>query len=84
MSTTIHLPPSLLETVDYRARELGMSRNRYIIRALERIVQNETQWSPRFVEALEVARSDEEGQQAMEELRAQVSANRTRKAPPAL
>ena len=78
MSTTIHLPTSLLETVDHRARELGMSRNRYIIRALEQIVQTEAQWSPRFVEALEEARSDEEGQQAMEELREQVSSSRAR------
>jgi predicted transcriptional regulator len=84
MSTTIHLPPNLLETVDHRARELGMSRNRYIIRALERILENETQWSNRFVEALEAARFDEDGRQAMEELRTQISANRTRKAPPAL
>ncbi|HJS73072.1 MAG TPA: ribbon-helix-helix protein, CopG family, partial [Vicinamibacteria bacterium] len=35
MATTVHLPPELMERVDRRAQELGMSRNLYIRRALE-------------------------------------------------
>ncbi len=84
MSTTVHLPPDLLESVDHRARELGMSRNRYIIRALGRALESETRWSARFVEELAAAGSDDEGRQALEELAAAVAANRTRKAPPEL
>jgi len=84
MSTTVHLPAALLSSVDHRAHELGMSRNRYIIRALEQALDGETRWSPRFVGELAAARADIEGQQALEELRAVVSANRTRKGPPAL
>jgi hypothetical protein len=42
----------------------------------------ETRWSNRFIEALEAARLDEEGQRAMEELRTLVSVTRTQKAPP--
>jgi predicted transcriptional regulator len=84
MSTTVHLPPDLLESVDHRARELGMSRNRYIIRALEQMVDAETRWSSRFVEELETARSDEEGREALEELISVVSSSRTRKGPPEL
>lgn len=84
MSTTVHLPSALLSSVDLRARELGLSRNRYIIRALERSLETETRWSPRFVAELEKARTDTEGQQMAEELVSAVAANRTSKGPPAL
>ena len=84
MSTTVHLPPNLLESVDHRAQELGVSRNRYIIRALERAVATETRWSPRFMEALSEARSDEEGRATLEEMTAAITTRRTRKAPPVL
>lgn len=84
MTTTVHLPADLLESVDRQARELGMSRNRYIIRALESALDSETRWSPRFVGELEAARSDEEGREALEEMRAVLSKSRTRKDPPEL
>ncbi|HSF18366.1 MAG TPA: ribbon-helix-helix protein, CopG family [Vicinamibacteria bacterium] len=32
MSTTVHLPKALLEKLDLRAEEQGVSRNRYINR----------------------------------------------------
>ena len=84
MPTTVHLPPTLLESVDDRARELGLSRNRYIIRALERSLENETRWSPRFVETLTAAREDEEGRREVESMVADIARHRTRKSPPAL
>lgn len=84
MTTTVHLPVDLLESVDRLARELGMSRNRYIMRALKSALDSETRWSPRFVGELEAARSDEEGREALEEMRAGLSKNRTRKGPPEL
>lgn len=61
-----------------------MSRNRYIIRALERSLANETEWSATFVAELASARADSEGRRALEDLRAAVSASRTRKEPPRL
>ena len=84
MSTTIHMPVPLLAAVDRQARNLEMSRNRYIIRALERTLASETEWSAAFVEELATARADVEGNRALEELRAAIAASRTRKGPPAL
>ncbi len=90
MSTTVHLPPRLLESVDHRARDLGVSRNRYIIKALEQAVKTETCWSPRFVETLAEARCDDEGRETLEEMTAAIAASRSRsrsrsrKAPPTL
>ena len=84
MTTTVHLPADLLESVDHQARELGMSRNRYIIRALKSALDSETRWSPRFVSELEAARLDEGGRKALAEMRAVLAKNRTRKDPPEL
>ena len=84
MSTTVHLPADLLASIDRQARALAMSRNRYVIRALERSLASETAWSTDFVEELASARADGEGRRALEELRAVVAAGRTRKGPPAL
>ena len=50
MPTSIHLPKQLLRAVDRRARQLGLSRNRFIRQALERDVARETEWSPGFLE----------------------------------
>ena len=80
MSTTIHLPAQLLAAVDRQARELEMSCNRYIVRALA----TETAWSAAFIAELAATRADAEGRRALEDLRAAVSANRTRKDPPRL
>jgi predicted HicB family RNase H-like nuclease len=38
MATTVRTPPALLKSLDQRARALGVSRNRFIIRALEEAV----------------------------------------------
>ena len=84
MSTTIHLPVQLLAAVDRQARDLEMSRNRYIVRALERALATETEWSATFVAELAAARADTEGRRALEELCAAVAASRTRKDPPRL
>ena len=84
MATTVHLPPPLLESVDRRAADLGISRNRYITRALERAVAAETGWSPAFVEELAAAREDADSARALEELRRVVKASRTSKTPPEL
>jgi metal-responsive CopG/Arc/MetJ family transcriptional regulator len=56
--TSVHIPKPLLEAVDRKARTLRMSRNRLIVRALEREVTRDTDWSPNFFERL--ARVDRE------------------------
>jgi metal-responsive CopG/Arc/MetJ family transcriptional regulator len=48
MPTTVHIPVSLLDAVDRRAKALRLSRNRLIIRALEREVTEPSGWSPEF------------------------------------
>ncbi|MCY4660942.1 MAG: ribbon-helix-helix protein, CopG family [Acidobacteria bacterium] len=84
MSTTVHLPADLLAAIDRQAQGLGLSRNRYIVRALERAVATESRWSARLVDELAAAGADSEGRQALVELRAAIAANRSRKEPPAL
>ena len=82
-STTIHIPGDLLETVDARAREHGLSRNRFILNALERCLAEEGNWSPGFLAALRtpVTRSDAD---AVTELVAEVTSRRTSKPAPRL
>lgn len=50
MPTSVHIPRHLLVAVDARAKQLGMSRNRVIVRALERDIARQTEWSPGFFE----------------------------------
>ena len=79
MATTIHVPPELLARIDRRAKELGVSRNRFIVRALEKLIDEETRWSQRFLETLVEAAEDNEGQAAVSEMMRKVAARRTRK-----
>jgi hypothetical protein len=50
--TTVHIPPALLVSVQKRARALGISRNRLIVRALEREIRDAADWTPGFVDTL--------------------------------
>jgi metal-responsive CopG/Arc/MetJ family transcriptional regulator len=52
MPTTVHIPGALLKSVDCRARALGISRNRLIVRALEQAVSERSGWTPEFLERL--------------------------------
>ena len=51
MPTTVHVPTPLLGAIDRKARALRISRNRLIVRALQREVE-ERAWSPGFFETL--------------------------------
>jgi metal-responsive CopG/Arc/MetJ family transcriptional regulator len=84
MATTVHLPRGLLDSVDKRAGELGMSRNRYIILALEKAIEEETGWSPPFLEELAAAADDDESRELIDEMMKAITANRTRKDHPEL
>ena len=69
--------------MDERARGLKVSRNQYVRRALERMIEDETRWSGDFLEALEEAAADKQAQTAVDEMMRAIS-RRTRKGPPRL
>ena len=52
MATSVHIPKPLLVAVDRKARSLKISRNKLIIRALQREVTLGVAWSPGFLEQL--------------------------------
>jgi metal-responsive CopG/Arc/MetJ family transcriptional regulator len=79
MPTSVHIPRQLLEAVDRKARALGVSRNRLIIRALERELAPSAEWSPGFFEAL--AGVSDETAEAGEALRVSVKRARRSKRP---
>lgn len=58
MPTTVHIPPALLKSVDRRAKALGVSRNRLIVRALEEAVTGRTEWTPEFLDRLRAVDDD--------------------------
>ena len=73
MPNTVHVPADLLESVDLRAKQLGMSRHRFVIRALERAIHEETEWSEHFVKELAVAALDIESHRDINEMRGAIS-----------
>ena len=80
MPTSVHIPSSLLAAVDRRARRLRLSRNRLIVRALEREVASSSTWSPGFFERLRTSRVDDAA--AVDEMLDAIRARRTRKPAP--
>jgi metal-responsive CopG/Arc/MetJ family transcriptional regulator len=84
MTTIVHIPASLLRRVDRRAGELGISRNRYIIRVLEKATEEETSWSTPLLETFAEAAADRNSRAAIDELMQAVSSSRSRKRPPRL
>jgi hypothetical protein len=79
MPTTVHIPGPLLESVDRRAKALGISRNRLVVRALEQEVRASAGWAPEFLD--ELRRVDPETSAATDELLKAVSRARRSKAP---
>lgn len=82
MPTTVHIPAALLKSVDRRAKALGVSRNRLIVRALEQAVTERSGWAPEFLEQLRNV--DRETSAAVDELLTAVTQARRSKAPHAL
>ena len=79
MATSIHLPKPLLEAVDRKARALKISRNRLIVRALERELTTGADWSPGFFEQLSTVSPGTA--EAVDELLTSVRQARTSKPP---
>lgn len=79
MPTTVHIPDLLLKSVDRRARALGISRNRLVVRALEQAVSVRADWSPEFLQRLRTV--DRETSTAVDELLTAVTKARRSKDP---
>ena len=82
MPTTVHVPPALLKSVDRRARALGLSRNKLIVRALERAVADRATWDPEFLQRLRQV--DPAVTEAVDELVEHITSRRRSKRAPAL
>jgi hypothetical protein len=79
MPTTVHIPAALLKSVDRRAKALGVSRNRLIVKALERAVSDRVTWAPEFLEKLRQV--DDDTVHAVDELLHTVKQARRSKPP---
>lgn len=79
MPTTVHIPDPLLKSVDRRAKALGISRNRLVVRALEQSVSVRSGWAPEFLQRLRNV--DHETSAAVDELLAGVKQARRSKEP---
>jgi len=79
MPTTVHIPSALLKSVDRRAKALGLSRNRLIVRALERVVNERAEWAPEFLDRLRDV--DNETAAAVDNLMKDVKLARRSKSP---
>ena len=79
MPTTVHIPDPLLKSVDRRAKALGISRNRLVVRALEQAVSTRERWSPEFLQRLRNV--DHETSSAVDELLTAVTEARRSKQP---
>lgn len=79
MATTVHIPDPLLKSVDRRARALGISRNRLVVRALEQAISVRSGWAPEFLQRL--LDVDHETSTAVDELLAAVTQARRSKEP---
>ena len=79
MATTVHIPDPLLKAVDRRAKALGISRNRLVVRALEQAVRERSEWAPEFLDRLR--RVDSETSAAADELLDAVKQARRSKQP---
>ena len=79
MATSVHIPKPLLEAVDRRAHALGISRNRLIVKALEREPAEDAEWSAGFFERLRAV--DRATATAVDDMLAAVRAQRRSKQP---
>jgi predicted transcriptional regulator len=82
MPTTVHIPPELLERLDQKAREQGMSRNRLIVQAVEESLRSPTGWPPGFFERVKAR--DPEDAAAVDEMLDHIRKSRRSKGPPKL
>lgn len=82
-STSVHFPEDLARELDRVARERGVSRNRLIVEACRRVVQERDRWPPGYLsnDDLPAADLEELGRSARDFLSPVLTARRNRKAP---
>jgi hypothetical protein len=78
MPTSVHLPGTLLEAVDRKAKALRISRNQLVVRALERELREGSDWSAGFFERL--SERDRDTAEAVDEMLREVRKARRSKA----
>ena len=83
MATTVHIPPTLLELVDANAKALRLSRNRFIVRALEKAIAEHEGWSESFLQVLDTPLEARDAS-AVDEMVATIRKKRSSKGPPSL
>jgi hypothetical protein len=80
MPTSVHIPEKLLKKADKRAKALGISRNKLIVQALEKELQQSSGWSPGFFDRLREL--DAETAKEFDESMKVVKRMRSSKGPP--
>jgi hypothetical protein len=81
-TTSIRLPEALVEALDQRAAALGLTRSQLIVQAIERVLAEQSAWSPRFLKAIGTPRP--ELAEAVDEMLEAILARRSRKQAPGL
>ncbi len=84
-TTTIHMPPQLLRALDAVAARRKASRNRLVVEACQRLVQEDLgEWPPGFFEMTHLSRKDRRELEAAgrEMEKAVMKARRNRRKPP--
>jgi Arc/MetJ-type ribon-helix-helix transcriptional regulator len=81
-TTSVRLPEELAEALDRRAAALGITRSQLIVQAVERVLEEHTAWSPRFLEA--IGRPRPELEEAVDEMMDAIRTHRSRKRAPDL
>lgn len=82
MPVSVHIPKPVLAAATRRARALRISRNRFIVRALERELAANGEWSPEFFDTLKPV--DAVTARALDTTVAAVQAHRRSKPAPGL
>jgi hypothetical protein len=85
MPTTVHIPPRILKAVDRQAKALKISRNRFVIEALERRLAEDAEqrpWPEGFFERMAERARDPEYRRSVDALFAEVI--RSRRSKPVL
>ena len=81
MATTVHIPRTLLEKVDARAKTLGVSRNRLIVDTLESSLVPNATWPPELTQLLEQPLAPETAQLLDESLATVAARRQSRRRP---
>ncbi len=79
MQISVQIPKSLLDAVDRRARALGITRNRLLVRAIEKEMAQASGWSPGFFHRLRSV--DDATAEAVDEMMVAIRAARRSAGP---